>query len=836
MEKNNRGIYMVLTTSVLAIAGLVLIIMSFCGKFYDKYDYSTAALTFFAVVFTIIFSVLFNLIQKKWIVWAGFIFLFGIYFMIFREAIIGGAGVAINEVINETSGYFDTEMWYIDISKAYRREANEAMAVYTFILLLSAVYSFCISMPKLTFIPWTVSLVLFVYPLVLEKYPNGFWVLFGIMYLLVMFITAVASVRSKFQIHSAAMFQQAVILFGLIICVVGGIALKANPEKSFHRSEYFGRVYDGGKDLYDRYQRGELAINKLEDFFIALNPFKKAETPLPLPGGDTVVEGGGGPSASGMANTIGAGELGQVDELVFSGQEALQVIMPEVEGKVYVKGFIGATYNNTRWIEPYDDSDGFFHPQTMVSEYLQLAGVNTPVKTYATTMWVMNKTGSYNYKFMPLYPSAQSFDEDDDDVYSDNGTFNNFSEDTAIAFYGFNQSDLGHIDGAKNIAENGGAKFIAREKTYREYVYNNYLKVNTTIADELYEQWGDSYIGGADSRYEVACSIRQYLNDNCRYTTRPGKVPEGRDFVEYFLNETQEGYCTYFATAAIMMLRSAGIPARYVEGYSFTVGASSSLSTENVMYTERNPGSSATYDRKTLNCRIKSVPDSAAHAWVEYYVDGVGWVDFEVTPGNYTVAAERPTETQTTTARPTQAPTTAPSATMAQHTVEHTTQAGGKGGFHFKIKLSKTAERILVCIAAAAALMFAFVMITRVRLGKIQKVYDNIYKAGGSEPGNPYIVRMYKDYMRILKFFGYTPKQYETEADFAVRAAQSCRFVAESEALYMAEIFETATFGKVDITADCKADYLRTYMTVRERMYGNVGIFKKIIIKYILCL
>ena len=47
----------------------------------------------------------------------------------------------------------------------------------------------------------------------------------------------------------------------------------------------------------------------------------------------------------------------------------------------------------------------------------------------------------------------------------------------------------------------------------------------------------------------------------------PYQILENEDFVKYFLTESKEGYCTYFATAAVLMYRCAGIPARYVEGY-----------------------------------------------------------------------------------------------------------------------------------------------------------------------------------------------------------------------------------------------------------------------------
>ena len=68
-----------------------------------------------------------------------------------------------------------------------------------------------------------------------------------------------------------------------------------------------------------------------------------------------------------------------------------------------------------------------------------------------------------------------------------------------------------------------------------------------------------------------------------------------------------------------MMLRSKGVPARYVTGFSFKPD-------EKVIYSFKAFG-------EEMN-RV-SIDDSYAHAWIEIYVDGFGWVEFDVTPGNF---------------------------------------------------------------------------------------------------------------------------------------------------------------------------------------------------------
>ena len=88
------------------------------------------------------------------------------------------------------------------------------------------------------------------------------------------------------------------------------------------------------------------------------------------------------------------------------------------------------------------------------------------------------------------------------------------------------------------------------------------------------------------------------------------------DGVENFLTNTKEGYCVQFASAAALILREYGIPTRYVEGY-IACDFNTNSSIDRV-------ARSATY-----------VHDYEAHAWIEVFFDGIGWVQYECTPAYY---------------------------------------------------------------------------------------------------------------------------------------------------------------------------------------------------------
>ena len=96
--------------------------------------------------------------------------------------------------------------------------------------------------------------------------------------------------------------------------------------------------------------------------------------------------------------------------------------------------------------------------------------------------------------------------------------------------------------------------------------YRDYLQIPNTITDRTVDLVSE-IISGKETKAEKILAITTYLRDNYEYTLTPGSVPADQDFVDYFLFEGQEGYCIYYASALTIMLRIAGIPARYAEGF-----------------------------------------------------------------------------------------------------------------------------------------------------------------------------------------------------------------------------------------------------------------------------
>ena len=167
----------------------------------------------------------------------------------------------------------------------------------------------------------------------------------------------------------------------------------------------------------------------------------------------------------------------------------------------------------------------------------------------------------------------------------------------------------------------------------------------------------------------IAQLVAEYVSSAARYDLNTSRMPSGEtDFAMWFLQDSDTGYCIHFASAAAVLLRAAGVPARYVSGYVIKV----------------RPGETAT------------VTENRAHAWVEYFVPGEGWVVLDPTPADWYEEPEdvtdppAPTEPSTEPTDPGTEPETRPTQPDDQPTEpsqEPTTPEGNFGGDNSQMKI-----------------------------------------------------------------------------------------------------------------------------------------------------
>ncbi len=340
---------------------------------------------------------------------------------------------------------------------------------------------------------------------------------------------------------------------------------------------------------------------------------------------------------------IDHGKLGEMDEIYFDGRTVLKITMPKPEDTFYLRGFIGSVYTGNSW-KPLSSSDleklenisaGFETDglSTLLFDSYSLKNTGASMPRYSFA--IQNVSAGRDYLYMPysLVPESVS----------------RYNLETGGGFAGGESSYVGQFydpseyygyQGIFRTRWNISSSMTNDEAAYRNFVYENYLdlpdeheRLDEIFGDNYYEYiTGEDIITGKSTLGEMTVFsrklyyIRSWLRNNCEYSLNAGKLPAGRDFVDRFL-ETRKGSCSHFATAAVMMCRYAGIPARYVEGYII------------------KPNTDFPVSAKKGDIETIEITDARAHAWAEIYIDGFGWYPMEFTSGYGNVRTALPTET-----------------------------------------------------------------------------------------------------------------------------------------------------------------------------------------------
>jgi len=139
--------------------------------------------------------------------------------------------------------------------------------------------------------------------------------------------------------------------------------------------------------------------------------------------------------------------------------------------------------------------------------------------------------------------------------------------------------------------------------TYPEWVTDGFLTLPDSVPERVLSL-GRRLSAPGNTPFDRAIAIQEYLRRFPYSLDVPGPPPR-RDAVDYFLFELKRGYCDYYATAMVVLSRAAGLPARMVLGYA-----------------------SGVYDVEQARYFVTK---KHAHAWVEIYFTGIGWIEFEPT-------------------------------------------------------------------------------------------------------------------------------------------------------------------------------------------------------------
>jgi hypothetical protein len=369
---------------------------------------------------------------------------------------------------------------------------------------------------------------------------------------------------------------------------------------------------------------------------------------------------------------------------------------------------------------------------------------------------------------LPGSMSQQEFSKQMQSYLTEKYRIDNLNSSNLKDFYTSTVPDI-----LMNTLASDKKSFAQSEQDYRLFLYDKYTQLPQDLKEKiqgLLKEKGLMTTSTTQGSYSLS-SIKPYydtVNDmvnavkrdlkaTCSYSLTPGKVPDGKDFTYYFLTENRKGYCVHFATAATVMLRAMGVPARYAEGYIVTDD-----------------------DYKNAVDGWANIKDSHAHAWVEIYYPGLGWQPVDVTPGFNVDQNQTQDNLQQSESSVSSTPTESKAESSASSTVESKIESSVQSAASTP-KTQSPAKRsddvkaamlpVLFTIAVFALILAAAALRRRIVLLHRKKKF-------AQQDANKAVIAMY-DYM--LKLTRYGGDISEKVTDIALKARFSQHTVSREE-------------------------------------------------------
>lgn len=351
------------------------------------------------------------------------------------------------------------------------------------------------------------------------------------------------------------------------------------------------------------------------------------------------------------------GRLGGAGSVNPDYQTDLEVTyVPYSTDTIYLKRFIGVHYDNNLFAPDYDlpqsiPMSGVLSDENFARMQIRTVDpdINMPHYPY-DTIYASNETvldGSESASFMDEPESDLPFMESE--AYTQ--AFQLWNDTLSDYENGIAQEDSGHshyydeyeVLYAPYRALISYAPNPAITMEYETMVYENYLEVPEyldEVMEDFCEEAGLTAIlqeSGSAATYEeqqqlrlrIAGALKMYFTREFPYTMSPGTTPRDRDAIEYFLTEQRRGFCAHFASSSTLLLRHMGIPARYVEGYCIQID---DLTEAELVSSDISGWYIGDRDLNETGLVTVNVTDGSSHAWVEIYLDGYGWIPYEMTP------------------------------------------------------------------------------------------------------------------------------------------------------------------------------------------------------------
>ncbi len=763
---------------MLSLTGVISLMLVFAEPFYGMLP---AALLCAATGG--IFTAAYVLVRKKIIFWSVAAVMAAVFVYLMRYEIIGGYMQFYNLIMDRYCDYFKQAMYFAAPEGEYRLNGNIKIMLYFTASVLTCIYSAVVCSRKLTALPVTVNILLMIVPIAAGISVSPYFILMNIVFCIAMIIIAASNGKYSSGEKTAVYVYRTSMFTGIAVYAAAAAVLTAVPEKTYKKPEFFDKVENYAVSLYNGVRKN-------------------------LTGG----------------YVINNNRLGQTDEVIYDDVELLQVYSYEYSGTIYLRNFVGEKFSTDAWYEPdageytaYDDEK--LRPQEAPAYKLSYLIPDMHMYDIQVT-----RTG-YDGKsaLTPLYSYTG-----DSSLFKGEWGYEDIPDNVVFKYWNVTGEQ---ILTAMDLYLYSSYSLLWRDadRVYRDYVYEHYLEVNTKCEDTFRSLMSGMKTDTPDDVLETAEFVRQHLASRCTYSLKPGKLPKGEELIDYFYNKNRCGYCTYFATTAVMMLRCAGIPARYVTGFAFDPDI-------NVIKTEFVAGTKYS---------TVSVTDRSAHAWVEIYIDGWGWIQYEVTPGNYTEEEDKYDKPEETTAPP---------ETTAEETEEETepvtekesiaettadeseTSAAAKedaGQETHKFHLKRSTIKVILYMSGVAAVIMTGGAVLYVRYNVRTIRYRRRYAEMKKNDFSGCVLMNYALFEKINGLCGIHAEKHMTCDEYGKRIISEGTYLTAEEVREFTEIYEKAVFAEEGASMPEVTRSEEILDKLRNGMYNDSGPLRKLKLRYL---
>lgn len=327
---------------------------------------------------------------------------------------------------------------------------------------------------------------------------------------------------------------------------------------------------------------------------------------------------------------VADGALGDIEGYVLQEVEDLKITSSQKpQETIYLKGYVGSGYSGDHWLEMQEENfknaatnwktegDAGLYIQNLSflrNLYIEQNAENQHSGMQELKVERINANSRYTYfpyhAFLNEYYEVQA---------GDGAVAGQSGQDDIFSYYP--RASYREMITEWNADKEKKSVLDRVEASYAAYAKANYLDVPEgfeKLQKQCEKQVEEKKVKKSDVE-GIKTYIKTFLNESTTFSLDVPKLPDGEDFVKYFLYKSRTGYSTHYASAATLMFRMFDVPARYVVGYA----APSNL-----------------FSAQADGSYTAVLQGDNAHAWTEIYIDGEGWTPVEMTPGALGTAEE----------------------------------------------------------------------------------------------------------------------------------------------------------------------------------------------------